>query len=102
MAHGFKIGALLLALIGGPAPAQDMRNCAPRDAVIGRLAERYGETRQSIGLGANNAVVEMFAARETGTWTIILTLPNGLSCLIASGQAYEDVAEAPARTESDA
>lgn len=102
MAYGLNIGALLLALIGGPAMAQDMRNCAPRDRVIGRLAERYGETRQSIGLGANNAVVEVFAASDTGTWTIILTLPNGLSCLVASGQAYEAVAEAHAAMDSDA
>jgi hypothetical protein len=63
--------------------------------VIDRLASAYGETRQSIGLGANNQVVEVFASAETGTWTITVTNPNGLTCLVASGQAYEAVAEAP-------
>ena len=45
-------------------------NCALRAAVVSRLAEAYGETRQSMGLGANNAVIEVFASGETGTWTI--------------------------------
>lgn len=75
------------------AAAQNNRNCAPRDAVVDRLAEGYGETRQSVGLGANNAVIEVFASDKTGTWTITVTTPNGMTCLIASGQSYETVAE---------
>ena len=74
--------------------AAQSRNCAPRDAVIDRLAEGYGETRQSMGLGANNAVVEVFASSETGSWTITVTAPNGLTCLVASGQGFEQLAEA--------
>ncbi len=69
------------------------QNCGPRDRVLVALAERYGESRQSIGLGANNQVVEVFASLETGTWTITVTLPNGTTCLVASGQAYESLAE---------
>ncbi|WP_375689072.1 hypothetical protein [Pseudooceanicola sp. LIPI14-2-Ac024] len=70
------------------------RPCAPRDNVIARLAERYGESRKSIGIGANNQVVEMFASDESGTWTITVTSPTGLTCLVASGQAYEAMADA--------
>lgn len=69
------------------------RNCAERTLVIDRLAERYGESRQSIGLGTDNAVVEVYASLETGTWTITVTLPNGLTCLVASGQAFERLDE---------
>ncbi len=74
--------------------AQTNRNCGPRDAVVTRLAEGYGETRQSMGLGANNAVIEVFASLETGSWTITVTTPAGLTCLVASGQAFEELAEA--------
>ena len=76
------------------ADAQGARNCAPRDVVVERLAETYGETRQSVGLGANSALVETFASIETGTWTITITMANGPTCLVASGQSYEAVAEA--------
>jgi len=67
--------------------------CAERALVVERLQDRFGESRQSIGLGQNNAVVEVFASAQTGTWTIIVTLPSGLSCLVASGESYEQMAE---------
>lgn len=69
--------------------------CAARQQVIDRLATSYGETVQSLGLGANNGIVEVYASQETGTWTITVTLPNGMTCLVASGQAYETVAPLP-------
>lgn len=84
------------------ATAQSMRQCGQRDTVLSRLAERYGETRQSIGLGSNNAVMEVFASDETGTWTITVTMPNGMTCLVASGQAFETLAEALPADEEDA
>ena len=68
--------------------------CADRAMVVDRLQDKYGESRQSIGLGQNNAVVEVFASAETGTWTIIVTLPSGMSCLVASGESWEQLAEA--------
>ncbi|MEP1765710.1 MAG: hypothetical protein ABJJ53_03495 [Sulfitobacter sp.] len=84
------------------ASAQPQRNCGPRENVVTRLAEGYGETRQSVGIGANNAMVEVFASDETGSWTIIFTMPTGVSCLVASGQSFEEVAEALPTKGSDA
>ncbi len=98
----FVAASGLIALTAGSAVSQDAQNCAPREAVVNRLATGYGETRQSMGLGANNHVVEVFASTETGTWTITVTLPNGLTCLVASGQAFEELAEALPADESDA
>ena len=34
-------------------------------------------------------VIEVFASEETGSWTILLTSPQGLTCLMAAGEAYE-------------
>lgn len=80
-------------LLASTSLSQAQQNCAPRDLVIERLASTYGETRQSIGLGQNNAVVEVFASADTGTWTITVTSAAGLTCLVASGQAFETLAE---------
>ncbi|SLN46322.1 hypothetical protein PSA7680_02374 [Pseudoruegeria aquimaris] len=84
------IGAMLLAT--NHAFAQG-GNCAQRDQVLERLQSHYGETRRSVALGGDNIVVETFASAETGTWTITATLPNGMTCLVASGQAYEPITE---------
>jgi hypothetical protein len=94
--------AATVALIATGADAQNARNCAPRDQVVTRLAEGYGETRQSIGLGANNSVIEVFASDESSTWTITMTAPNGITCLIASGQAFEMLAESLPINSNDA
>ncbi|WP_239520692.1 hypothetical protein [Pseudooceanicola aestuarii] len=78
----------LMIPLPGLSQAQP-RACAPRDQVVQRLGSTYGETRRSVGLGANNSMVEVFASDQSGSWTIVMTSPYGLSCLIASGQAFE-------------
>ena len=70
-----------------PAQAQ---NCAPRGIVVERLSAQFGETRRGIGLGGQNRVLEVFASAESGSWTVTVTLPDGMTCLIASGQDWED------------
>ncbi len=90
LALSFGVGACLAAT--APVNAQT-RNCAERDTVVERLSDGYGESRQSIGMGANNSVVEVFASLETGTWTITVTMPNGITCLVASGQSFERLEE---------
>lgn len=86
-------GALVLSGLSHSALAQPAQNCGARDRVIELLASAYGETRRAIGLGADNRVVEVFASPQTGSWTITVTDPSGRTCLVASGQAYEAVAE---------
>ncbi len=83
--------ATLFTLSASAAQAQS--NCAPRAVVLDHLAQNFGETRQSIGLGQDGHVIEVFASADSGTWTITITLPNGLTCLVASGDAFEAVAE---------
>ena len=60
------------------------------------------QSRQSIGMAPQGRVVEVFASLETGTWTITITMPNGITCLMASGQSFEALDEpiAPAGIRS--
>ena len=92
MTHILKSLAIA-AILTAPLAANAQQNCAPRDVVLQHLSERFGESRQAIGMGPDGRVV---AALGTGSWTITITLPNGLTCLVASGDAYENLAEDPA------
>lgn len=92
---------LITFILASPLGAQS-RNCATHAAVVERLAAGYGEMRQSIGIGADNTVVEVFASLETGTWTITITQPGGPTCLVASGQAFQVLAEALPNTDKGA
>ena len=106
IAKGIKMKPFLFALLTGlgffcfevsKAQAQTVRrpqNCGPREAVVTRLAKAYGEVQKSRGLGTNNTVVEVFASDKTGSWAITITMPSGLTCLVASGQAFETLGKA--------
>ena len=72
--------------------AQAAQRCAPRGEALAALTERYGETRRGIGVDARGSVLEVFAA-EAGGWTILVTRPDGTSCMVASGTGYEDLSE---------
>ncbi|MCF8485720.1 MAG: hypothetical protein K9G71_10915 [Rhodobacteraceae bacterium] len=94
----FPLSLGLAGMILAPMAAQAQSQCAKRDVVLSQLADRYGETRRGMGIAANNSVMEVFAAPETGTWTITVTLPDGRMCLVASGQGFETMAdELPAK-----
>lgn len=96
-----KTLATAILMLANSASAQT-NNCADHAQVVERLASGYGESRQSIGLGADNTVVEVFASLETGTWTITVTAPGGPTCLVASGAAFQVLAEALPNTDSGA
>ncbi|HVH01993.1 MAG TPA: hypothetical protein VM891_03415 [Amaricoccus sp.] len=71
------------------AEAETRQACAKRDQVVRKLEERFGETLRSIGLHQSDGVVEVYSSEETGTWTILMTRPDGISCLMSSGQMWE-------------
>jgi hypothetical protein len=81
--------AIGLAAATPVAEAQTRSACAERAQVVTRLAEKYGETLQSMGLHQSDAVMEIYASEETGTWTILVTRPDGQACLIAAGRMWE-------------
>jgi hypothetical protein len=88
---GLSLGLFGLIFAGSAASAGPQ--CAARDQMVTVLSDRYGETRRGLGVAANNSVMELFASAETGSWTITVTMPDGLMCLVATGQSFEAVAE---------
>lgn len=81
--------ALLLgvASTAPPAFAQQL-TCAQRDSVAERLSGKYKEHVVAGGLQNSERLVEVWASPETGTFTIIMTTAEGLSCIVASGTNY--------------
>lgn len=92
------IGLLSLTPI---AEAEGTQPCAARGEVVRKLEERFGETLRSIGLQQDDNLVEIYSSEQTGSWTILMTRPDGISCLIAAGRLWEETG-APARPGEDA
>lgn len=95
-------GGLLLAATPSQSQPQQGAACAERTQIVERLKSKYGESRRGIGLNQSNGVVEVFASAQTGSWTILVTLPNGMTCLLAAGQSYEGFTETEIKPGEDA
>ena len=87
MITALGIGAAVLAT-SSPALAQQV--CAERDAVTDRLKTKYGEHFAGGGLRNAKAIFEVWMSEEQGTWTILMTTPDGKSCVMASGTDWRD------------
>ncbi len=64
--------------------------CDDRNTIVSSLSDDYKETRNSIGLANSGQVVEVFSSID-GTWSMIITRPDGISCLIAAGKNWESM-----------
>ena len=87
------LSALLIGWGALSSAAEAQALCGQRDEMVAGLEKRYAETPVSMGLASNGAVVEVFAS-ASGTWTIIMTHPNGLSCLVVAGEGWEALSKA--------
>ena len=89
-----KTLAVVVALTPGMLHAQS--NCAARDQVVDRLAGKYGETFSGGGLRNADSIFEVWHSEEKGTWTILMTRADGVSCIMASGTNWRDGLKVPA------
>ena len=79
-----------LCTFGHSAAAQS--SCGDRARVIEHLKHRFGETQVAIEWRDDQNVIEVFQSARTGSWTILRTRPDGLTCLLDSGITTERVA----------
>lgn len=79
-------------ILSGAVQGQEARGppCTDRTQVIEHLRSLYGERSIGRGLADEGVVFELYAG-TSGGWTLFLTTPQGKSCLIASGEAWEPV-----------
>ena len=85
----YLIPALCAGILIAPMAAQ--ANCGAREHVITKLQRDYSETLVAGGLQGNRNVqtmVEVWASEKTGTFTMLLTSPEGVSCVVAVGTDF--------------
>ncbi len=74
----------------GPSQAAVQASCSPRDQLVKLLAEQYKEAPVGIGLAQPGQVLEVFAS-QGGSWSMVMTMPDGKACMIAAGDNWEMV-----------
>ena len=63
--------------------------CAARDAILSSLARQFSEAPRELGLANNGVVIELTTSTRGNTWTLLLTRPDGTSCVVAAGEGWE-------------
>jgi len=82
------ISATLFFLLASTGYAQAASVCTERDSMISKLKKTYGETERGMGLSGSKAMIELWSSEETGTFTIVMTSPDGMSCVVAAGNSW--------------
>ncbi len=98
----FRTSLLLLALIAptvgagsalhaenAPVDAQaEAITCNARAEIVKDLKGGYSETPIALGVTSAGTVMELWQAAGGATWTIVVTLPNGDSCVVGAGNDW--------------
>jgi hypothetical protein len=99
--RSFKFTAVLAAvtLFSSVGVASAAAPCGSHDAIAKSLTTKFKEARRIMGVVNARAVMEIFMSAQ-GTWTVVVTDTNGLACIIAAGQDWQEVPVEMAGLES--
>ena len=89
------IGTLFAAsaLVTQPAAADEAES--QRAKLVRQLEQRYGETSSAAGIADSGGVVELLTAGDGSTWTMLLTLPDGTTRIVATGESWTAIGALP-------
>lgn len=93
---GRSAGLAILALWFTAAAA--MAYCGQREDIIAVLKQNHTEAQ--IGAGVSGGyLIELWVAEDGATFSILRTDANGLSCMTAAGQGWQQFAREPPGTD---
>lgn len=81
----------------GNADTQESTSCGHRSTVLDYLSARYSEKPVAMGIAANGGLIEVLTSTEGSTFTIIVTMPEGETCMVAAGESWESLSGVGAR-----
>lgn len=68
--------------------------CVPTEQVYTTLTERHGESRMVAAISGRGTVLEVWAS-PSGSWSALVTRPDGLSCMVDAGHGLTAFAPTP-------
>src|SRR5262245_18296081 len=88
LATGVSIAtaAFLFPTLASTAPLL----CGERSDVLTKLAVDFRERPASVELTNDGQLLEVLKSDNKLTWTILITNPNGVTCLVAAGESWQD------------
>jgi hypothetical protein len=88
MLKSILTASVLLGIATASLPAQAQTLCNTRTKIVAQLIDKYGEVSNGIGMQSASQVIEVWSSQKTGSWTIIASRADGVSCILATGQGW--------------
>lgn len=85
--------ASVLTLTLSQTASAEPEACQPHREILAHLAKNYRELPAAVGLTNAGNLIEVLSTSDGSTWSIIVTTPNGLSCLVAAGESWQELRE---------
>lgn len=82
--------AALTASVSMTSTAHAQPECFPRSDLVQHLASNYHEQPAAAGLADNGSLLEVFTSKDGETWTVVISMPNGTACLVATGEQWQE------------
>lgn len=86
LAAAFIVAAFFMPV---PASAEAIPYCSDdHTALLEAFARKYDEHPVAMALVVNGNVLEVLRS-ESGSWTMLVTTPGGLTCGVMSGETWQ-------------
>ena len=93
LSYGLVVGAALAVgttVSVGTAGAEPAK-CGERAKLVTMLKQRYKEEPVGLGISQKNTEAFEIFVSEKGTWTVTMTMSNGLTCVMAVGHSWQNL-----------
>lgn len=90
MKKSLSLILLPLMLLALPrAYGAEAKQCVARSVMVDTLIAEYGEQLAEVHEIKGKGLVEFYVSTEDGTWTALITHPNGVSCVLSVGEGID-------------
>lgn len=86
---GGMVGVLVVVGSATALATHGGEKCGEREAILEHLEGKYGEVVKHVAVTGKGALVEWMVA-PGGSWSMLLTIPGGATCLMSSGEGWQD------------
>lgn len=94
LTFGLVAGVLTMAAAAARADEESVGCSHPKD-IARLLSGDFSERPVAYGLQQDGTLMQIFASKTGETWTVVLTTPSGLSCIVAEGTRWENLPAKP-------
>lgn len=89
--YAYAVVAMVAACTPTLAPAQEANRCGPREMGVEVLKKQFNESKTAQGITEEGLMIEVFATPDGSSFTVFLSLPNGISCVVATGLGWMQI-----------